>query len=436
MSSALGLDFGTTNTVLAMPGGSDHAQAISLTVDDAPVDTLRSALCFWRTQDALNSVGVEAGPYAIRQFIEDPEDSRFIQSFKTFAASPSFQGTYIYGKRYTFDALLETFLSRVFDYAKASLPVLPERVVIGRPVAYAGAGPDASLAMQRYENALHRLGFKEVVFVYEPVAAAFFFARALTKPATILVADFGGGTTDFSIMKFDFAGGVMKARALGHGGIGIAGDHFDYRIINNVILPRIGKGTKYRDMFKESELPDSLFAAFSRWNSLSILKTSNEFRELKKLLRRCLEPKKIERFISLVEDDQGYPLYKAISTLKAQLSFDDSATLRFPPLGENFSHTIKRSDFETWIQDDLDRIETKLVETMNASHVREYDIDQVFLTGGTSFVPAVRAIFERRFGAKKIESGHELISIANGLALIGARPDYNSWAVNGDEIAA
>ncbi len=424
MSSVLGLDFGTTNTVMAVPDGS-RARAISLDLGGERLETLRSALCFWR--DA-NGIGVEAGPFAIEKFIDDPEEVRFIQSFKTFAASPHFPGTYIFGKRYTFEALLETFLARTFDHAKADLPELPRRVVVGRPVAFAGADPDPGLATQRYEKALRALGFEEIVYVHEPVAAAFFFARDLIRPATILVADFGGGTTDFSIMRFERENGALRAFALGHGGVGIAGDQFDYRIVNHAVLPRLGKGTRFRGLFKDEDFPDSWFNSFSRWNSLSILKASPEFREMKKLLPRARAREEIARFISLVDEDQGYPLYRAISDVKMQLSRAESATLRFAPLGDDFEAQISRADFESWIADDLERIERALQATLDKSGLGESSIDQVFLTGGSSFVPAVRALFAGRFGESKINSGDELVSIANGLALIGAREDYAQWA--------
>jgi hypothetical chaperone protein len=142
---------------------------------------------------------VEAGPYAIRQFIDHPGECRFIQSFKTFGASPHFQGTYVYGKRYKFEDLLEALFARIRDYESAQLNELPRRLVVSRPVEFAGAQPDPALAEQRYGAALRRFGFSEILYVYERVAAAFFFARNLTRSATVLVADFGGGTTDYSI---------------------------------------------------------------------------------------------------------------------------------------------------------------------------------------------------------------------------------------------
>src|ERR1700733_273330 len=433
MPKALGLDFGTTNTVLSQIQPDGKARPIACPIDGSPVEALRSALCFWQTSARDGrQLRVEAGPYAIRQFIDHPGECRFIQSFKTFGASPHFPGTYVYGKRYKFEDLLEALFARIRDYESAQLNELPRRLVVGRPVEFAGAQPDAALAQQRYGAALRRFGFSEILYVYEPVAAAFFFARNLTRSATVLVADFGGGTTDYSIIRFEASGNALSAQPLGHGGVGIAGDNFDYRIIDNVVLPKLGKGSQYRHMGKTLELPQSLFANFARWNQLSVLKTMDEFRDLKGLLRWCTEPGKIALMIDLIEDDQGYPLYKAISDAKARLSSEDEVELRFPPLGNDFDVRIKRSDFEQWIADDLRRMEKALDSVMSGANIEAEAIDKVFLTGGTSFVPAVRQLFERRFGSGKIESGDELLSIANGLAMIGERDDADQWAVTED----
>ncbi len=430
MPNALGLDFGTTNTVLSQIQPDGKARPIACSIDGAQLEALRSALCFWQTSNRDGrKLRVEAGPYAIRQFIEHPGECRFIQSFKTFGASPHFQGTYIYGKRYKFEDLLEALFARMRDYESSQLNELPRRLAVGRPVEFAGAQPDAALAQRRYDTAMRRFGFSEILYVYEPVAAAFFFARNLTQSATVLVADFGGGTTDYSIIRFEVAGKTLSARPLGHGGVGIAGDNFDYRIVDNVILPKLGKGSQCRHMGKTLELPQSIFANFARWNLLSVLKTMDEFRDLKGLARWCTEPGKIQRLIDLIEDDQGYPLYKAISEAKARLSLHESTELSFPPLGDDFHIRIARSDFEAWIADDLRRMERALDSVMTDASIDGEAIDKVFLTGGTSFVPAVRQIFERRFGAGKIESGDELLSIANGLAMIGARDDADQWAV-------
>ena len=305
-------------------------------------------------------------------------------------------------------------------------------VGIAAPLSMGGwqtlLGVDPALAARRYRAALEKFGFEEILFVYEPVAAAFHFARALKKSATVLVADFGGGTTDFSILRFDVGGQGFSATPLAHGGVGIAGDRFDFHIIDRLVLPHLGKGGKYQGMGKALDLPVGVFMSFARWNMLSVLKSSDEFRDLKNMLKVCLEPEKIERMIELVEEDQGYPLYKAVSEAKMRLSKTEETEFAFAPLGADFRVRIKRADFESWISGDLARIEAALAQTLASAGLTEKRIDRVFLTGGTSFVPAVREIFDRRFGAKKIESGDELLSIASGLALIGERDDAAVWA--------
>lgn len=425
MSRALGFDFGTTNSVLALADGAG-ARPLSFAFDTEKLMALRTALAFWKEAGRKRPMS-DIGPWAVQRYLDHPEDSRFMQSLKTFAASPLFNGAYVYAQRYRFEDLLEEFFTRLRAHAGDALPPR-KRLVIGRPVEYAGATPDPALAAQRYRAALEKFGFEEILFVYEPVAAAFHFARALKKSATVLVADFGGGTTDFSILRFDVGGQGFSATPLAHGGVGIAGDRFDFHIIDRLVLPHLGKGGKYQGMGKALDLPVGVFMSFARWNMLSVLKSSDEFRDLKNMLKVCLEPEKIERMIELVEEDQGYPLYKAVSEAKMRLSKSEETEFAFAPLGADFRVRIKRADFENWISGDLARIEAALAQTLASAGLAEKRIDRVFLTGGTSFVPAVREIFDRRFGAKKIESGDELLSIASGLALIGERDDAAVWA--------
>jgi hypothetical chaperone protein len=431
VARSFGLDFGTTNTVLAQAQGDGSVRPILFPFENQLTETLRTALCFSKSErpQRRDDVSISAGPYAIRQFIDDPWESRFLQSIKTFAASQLFTGTTIFSRQYLFEDLLEAYFACARQYAGQQLEILPDRVVMGRPVTFAGANPNETLAMQRYETALRRFGLKDILYVYEPLAAAFFFALKITKPSTVLVADFGGGTTDFSIVKLGVIKGHIQAEPLGHGGVGIAGDHFDYRIIDHVLLPRLGKGSSYTSMGKDLVLPRSPFQGFARWNLLSLLKTSKEFKELKHLLRYCKEPDKIKSFIDLVEDNQGYPLYKAVSEAKMRLSTSDSTQFKFAPLGKDFEVTIKRQDFETWIARDLHKIETTLDDTLLKSGVADKNIERVFLTGGTSFVPAVRNLFTKRFGPSRVETGNELVSIAQGLALIAERDDAKQWAV-------
>ncbi|ANK90854.1 MULTISPECIES: Hsp70 family protein [Rhizobium] len=429
MAQALGFDFGTTNTVLAMADGGATG-SMTFTSAAGTADSMRTALSFMKdSQLGASALKVEAGHAAIRQFIDNPGECRFLQSIKTFAASALFQGTLIFAKRHNFEDLMEIFVRRLRNYAGDSWPSDVSRIVTGRPVHFAGASPDPALATERYNEALSRFGFPEIHYVYEPVAAAFYFAQNLKQDATVLVADFGGGTTDYSLIRFETVAGRLTATPIGHSGVGVAGDHFDYRMIDNIVAPLIGKGSHFKSFDKILEVPSNYYSSFGRWNQLSIFKTTREFEDLKKLVRTSLEPEKLEIFIDLIDHDEGYPLYQAVSATKMALSAADEALFDFAPLGRGGQRSIKRRDFEGWIAEDLARIEGALDEVLVKTETKPADIDKVFLTGGTSFVPAVRRIFTERFERGRIESGGELLSIAHGLALIGERDDITQWTV-------
>lgn len=414
----LGLDFGTTNTVMAISRAGEPPEVVRIPVADAgEVTAFRSVLSFREPERPGAQPDVEGGPAAVAWFAEDPSGTRFIQSFKTFAASRTFRDTDIFGKRWRFEDLLTAFLNRYRFHAGDRVAAPPVRVVMGRPVTFAGADPDPALAEARYRAALGRLGLDVLDFVYEPVGAAFFYARKLRQDAVVLVADFGGGTSDFSVIRFSTAGGRLAARALGHAGVGVAGDAFDYRIIDQVVSPHLGKGSSYRSDGKILPVPNRYYAAFARWNQLAIMKHTREMREIRSLARQALDPGKIGAFVELLEDDHGFPLYRAVSTAKEALSAAAEAQFSFRAGEIAIETTIRRSDFESWISPELSAIEGALERALESAG--SVEVDRVFLTGGSSFVPAVRRLFTERFG-DRVESGGEFESIATGLAVMGA----------------
>lgn len=426
MRASIGLDFGTTNTVATTINGEGRAEAFHFDHAGEAFDAFRSVLCFWQSEeDGARRSHVEAGPWAIDQFLELAGDCRFIQSFKTFAASPLFTDTLIFGRRMQFEDLLLSFLRQVRAHAGTDFP---KRVVVGRPVKFAGGAPDEALARTRYEAALRAVGFEQVHHVYEPVAAAYFFAHRLKADATILVADFGGGTSDFSIVRFSRGPSGLDYKPLAHTGVGIAGDTFDYRIIDQVVARAFGKGSEYMSWGKVLPVPNGYFSKFSRWNELSIMRHSRDYRELQQLVRSCLDPDRIRAFLAFLDADAGYAMYRAVSEAKMQLSHADEANFSFHVAGVDIERTITRADFEKWIAPELADIGACVDRALSEAQLKEADIDRVFLTGGTSFVPAVRSLFERRFGATKIETGDQLVSIAYGLALIAGEDDVGRWA--------
>ena len=429
-SATIGIDFGTTNTVVALTSGDGDAVVIRFEAPGGDLATFRSTLSFQlhpgedgRTPERV----VEAGPWAIEAYVEDPLDTRFIQSFKTFAASAAFTETVIDNRRYGFEDLLSAFLLRVRHHAGGDMDDLPPRVIVGRPVTFAGGSPNADLALERYQTAFERLGFTDIRYAYEPVGAAFFFARGLTQPATVLVADFGGGTSDFSIVRFEPSSNGLRSTPLARSGVGVAGDAFDYRIIDQLVSPALGKGGSYRSVGKVLPIPQRYYAAFARWDQLALLRASRDMKDIRSLARTAVEPEKVERLIEVLDDNHGYALYQAISRLKMDLSRDEAATFLFEAGSIRLEGSVARSEFEAWIAPELAAIEGAVDQAITQAGLRPEHIDRVFLTGGTSFVPAVRDIFHRRFDPAKIETGGEFESIASGLALMGRETDLDLW---------
>ena len=424
---AIGLDFGTTNTVVAAAAPGADARLLAFATPTAMTQVFRSALCFWENDAAATGVAVEAGPWAVAEYLAWPQDCRFVQSFKSVAASSSFDRAAIFEQRLSFEALGKAFLDELKRHAGGALDDRTSRIIVGRPVAYAGSSPDPALARQRYDRMFAGFG-AEIHYVYEPLAAAFSYAARLSDAATVLVADFGGGTSDFSIVEMKAPGAAQRFTALGHAGIGIAGDDFDFRLLDRLVLPQLGKGSDYRSFDKTLTIPGRYFADFGNWSRLALMRNRRTMEELRRLHRQAADPDAIARLIAVIDNDLGYPLYDAIGQVKRALSDRDSAIFHFTGAGLAIEAEVTRAHFEGWIADDLARIEATVDAALAAAGVADGDIDRVFMTGGSSLIPAVNAIFTRRFGGDRVAAGGELTSIAHGLALIGQRDDVADWA--------
>ena len=425
---ALGLDFGTTNTVVASSNGAGAPELIEFAGDYAAGAVFRSALCFWQDESVRGGIGCEAGPWAIAEYLDYPLGSRFIQSFKTVAASPLFEHASVFERRFKFEEMGRMFLDRLVKHADGRLDARPQRIVVGRPVRYAGARPDPALARERYDRMFSGFG-PDIHYVYEPLGAAFSYASRLADPATLLVADFGGGTSDFSVVRIAEPGAPRRCIPLGSSGVGIAGDRFDARIVEHLVLPLLGKGGSYRSFDKVLEIPAGYFTDFADWAKLALMRNRRTMEELARLKRSATDPEAIGRMIAIIEEELGYLLYDAVGQVKRALSGEDHATFRFAGGGVEIEADVTRGEFENWIAEDIRRIEASVDEALAAASVSAAEIDRVFLTGGSSLIPAIRRVFTARFGSERIASGGELTSIAHGLAMIGEVDDLSDWSV-------
>jgi hypothetical chaperone protein len=208
---------------------------------------------------------------------------------------------------------------------------------------------------------------------------------------------------------------------VGNGGIGLAGDAFDARIVRKLVSPALGSNSEARSLNKLlPAVPAWIYANLERWHYLSFLRTNNVREILRRARIRALEPEKIQALIAIVEEDLGYQLHQAVQQVKFELSRSEDAEFRFHDAGLNLRIPVKRSEFESWIAEELQTIEQCVDSLLRRTGTDPRDVDRVFLTGGSSFVPAVRRIFATRFGEDRIRSGNEFTSVARGLALRAA----------------
>ncbi|MGL4241399.1 MAG: Hsp70 family protein, partial [Beijerinckiaceae bacterium] len=235
----IGIDFGTTNSVIAVADDDGEVHAMIWPSASGETATYRTALCFRdKMVDRQRAVDIAAGPRAIDWALDPSDSQRFVQSIKTHLGSHAFRDTRIFGMRFTLEGLVALFLNKLIDEGRireAALSTASVAIVAGRPVVFAGDRPDEALAVKRLTDAFGQAGMVDPFLAYEPLGAAYWYAREVQEPQTVLVADFGGGTSDFSVMRFSRKEGRLSAEALAHDGVGVAGDTFDFRIIDNAI---------------------------------------------------------------------------------------------------------------------------------------------------------------------------------------------------------
>ncbi|HEX3991656.1 MAG TPA: Hsp70 family protein [Acetobacteraceae bacterium] len=417
MMTAIGVDFGTTNSVVSFLDPNGNTTTMRYNLGSAELDVIRSVLCFWNDgpKDRV-TLRHAIGPEAIDAYLDDPLESRLIMSLKSWLAQRSFTETRVFGRVFTLEDLIALFLRGILPKRSDQTP--DTLLVCGRPVRFAGDAPDDALGEQRLRTAYAAAGWADIQTALEPEAAGYRFIRGLSAPAVVLIGDFGGGTSDFSVLRFEPRRN-RRVEPLGHAGIGIAGDTFDYRIVDHLISPRLGKGTTYRLFETDLPVPPEYYSSFARWHRLSLMRTPRTMRDIEAVARTAAHPDRLRALLRLIRDELGYALYRAVSEVKAELSRAETAVLQFTHADFTIDEMVTRQDFEHWIAPDLARIDATVQVALAEAGLRENEVDHVFLTGGTSLVPAVRDLFVTRFGADRITGGSEFVSVAEGLALIG-----------------
>ncbi len=426
MARAFGVDFGTTNSALALAdGGGAPRLARFARGGGKTTATFRSVVYFERAPNGRGAPRELAGPRAIARYLAVDEPGRLVQSLKSFLAARDFSATRIFEREYRLEALIAVLLRAMIGEAEKEIGPVEGPVVVGRPVRFvsARAADDETLALARLRAAFAMAGLADVHFEYEPIAAAYHYERTLDHDELILIGDFGGGTSDFSLLRVGPAArrerGDGRARTvLGNAGVPVAGDVFDGRIVRAAVAPALGLGSEFRSIFGAVlPVPRWIYGHLERWHHLSFLRSPRTLALLFDLQRDALEPSLFEALIHIVRADLGFPLHRSVERAKLALTRDDATRLRFRHDPVRIEAAISRAEFEDWIAPELHAIETCVDELLASSGVALGDVDRVFLTGGSSLVPAVRALFASRFGVDRVRSGGELVSVASGLAL-------------------
>ena len=431
---SIGIDFGTSNTVIALAGAQGTPRVVTFRHGEEELRAYISLSAFGSSAaKAARCSAPRAGRGRWRSSSRGSGAHRFIQSFKTFAASAASSDTRIFGAQLHLRGparrLPGTVLKHAgLDAATAARIVRRPAGALRRRQARRGAGDAPLRGGLRPAGAGERplrLRARGRGLLLRPAAAA---GRHRAGRPTSAAAP---ATSRSCASSGRRRGAAAPRPPLANSGIGIAGDTFDYRIIDHVVSPLLGKGGSTRSFGKVLPLPTHYFANFARWNQLAMMKAN-----------RRPEGAARTRARTPCEPEQAGALHRGrSSTTRASRSTARSRAPRRPSRREQSapfrfregwqstsSPTITRTAFESWIAADVAAHQRDGRRgAAPARTFRRRHIDQVFLTGGSSFIPAIRRLFAERFGEDRLVSGDQFESIAAGLALIGREPDPGAW---------
>lgn len=293
--------------------------------------------------------------------------------------------------------------------------------VIGRPVVFDEDADKDALAQTRLEKAAKIAGFEKIHFQLEPIGAAYTYERQIEKSELVLVADFGGGTSDFSLMRLDPEAKNLanrKSDIIGQGGIYIGGDNFDSDIMWHKGTPHFGRGVKEEfTPGKPLDLPLSYFQNICSWEKMNFLDTLRMKLNIEKSYQYSGKDHRVKNLQILISENLGYSFFKEIEKAKIMLTHEEKAELSFQNHGIQIEEEVTLTEFkDEIIAQNLSKIEGYLDQFLEEKGISKDEIDVVFMTGGTSLIKPLNQIFKDKFGEAKLKSGDNFNSVAMGLA--------------------
>lgn len=410
----LALDFGTTNSLLAAaaPGHTFDPVALDSRAEDPTI--LRSALHFTSADDVV------FGQEAIDRYIASGLRGRLLRSIKRHLSSSAFDSTRIGTKRMTIEAITATILKAMRQIACRAFDRDIDRVLLGRPARFSESASDDARAEARLAQAARLAGFHEIWFCYEPVAAAYDLAGHFDESRTVLIGDFGGGTSDFTILRMR-PGAFSSADVLAVGGIAKAGDAFDGALVRNVLAPWFGSQAPYKLPSGSNlvTMPGDLLRLLSSPARLTLADRPTVLRGLDAIGHGLVDERdaeKLGRYQTLVADAVGFQFYDAVEASKVALSKAENARLRFDYPSIDLDHPITRPELERALGLPLEQILGALDKTLKTAGLVPEQIELACLTGGTSLVPILEASLRGKLKNARLLRLRSHHSVVQGLA--------------------
>jgi hypothetical chaperone protein len=352
----------------------------------------------------------------VHVMVDELEPGRLLRSLKSALATP-YTGTMLYGRTYTLEELIALYLRASRERASVLLGEPVTEVVLGRPVHFVGAADEAddTRAEYRLRHAAHLAGFERIDFELEPVAAARHYAQSITAEQNILVYDFGGGTLDVTAMHVT-PGGAPTILAIG--GLGIAGDRFDQRIIEHGLTPHFGRDVTWGD--KKLPVPRAMIDQITAWEGLASLATTETRTFLHRMQSDCSAPARLYALESLIFNFYGFALFEHVESVKRQLSDAPFAEMRFTGDDMDIWAAITRSQFEHFTQIEWRQIREMVLDVVARSGLTASAIDAVVRTGGSSSIPYSLGLLAELFGAEKLVTEDLFTGVTAGLGIRAA----------------
>ncbi len=406
------IDFGTSNSLLNYIDENGKITGIPLEKNDAKV--LRS-IFFTPAQNSWYF-----GKEAIEEYISNDGDGRFFRSVKKFLPEQNYSGTIVHNKKLGISEIIATFLAEMRRRANSYTGRNVEKVIMGRPALYSLDPKEDQLAEDRMREACLLAGFKNIIFCPEPVAAGLDYNSNSDKEKIILIADFGGGTSDFTLMK-SHQGKYSQKDILGLSGVFKAGDALDGDMMKHFIAKHLGSQFEYQIPGSQNILtfPRQLLTKICSPAHITHLKEKDTWEHLHHIQKFSLTPLdkiRMDQLFTVVECQLGFPLFEEIEKTKIALSVHSEFNYNFKYPGVEIEELINKNTYEEAISSTVEIIRNSMMEVFSQSGLSPKDVTQVCLTGGTSQLPMIKNLLCDLFGKQKITEYNIYQSVVNGLA--------------------